>query len=280
MSVIERMRGAFAVRVKRSLAQNRTNPIVRNAMSICESLLNGYHNLNYFQWENGEFWLLSTLASFPLSCFIDAGANVGDWTAEVKKNFPAATIHSFEILPKTFASLSKNTAGLSGVNLVNCGLSDRSGDLQLHCFEGHSGLTSAVDFPHPEQFQHTAIDAHVITGDSYIAENSIEHVDFLKIDVEGMEDKVLGGFEETIRRGAIDMIQFEYGLVNIQTHFLLRDFYEHLESRGYALGKIYPEYVDFRPYSFDAEDFRGPNYLAVLKSKTAYIQRLGKHGRR
>jgi hypothetical protein len=86
---------------------------------------------------------------------------------------------------------------------------------------------------------------------------------------------VLRGFEETMGRDAIDIIQFEYGRVNIVTHFLLRDFYEYLEPRGYVIGKIYPGYVDFRPYSVDFEDFRGPNYLAVLKSKPAYIQPLG-----
>jgi FkbM family methyltransferase len=246
-------------------------------MSICESLLDGYHNLNYYQRENGEFWLLSTLASFPLSCFIDAGANIGEWTSEVKKRFPSATVHSFEIHPQTFVSLSKSTAGLSGVNLVNSGLSDRSENLQLYCFEGYSILTTAVDHPYPEHLRRTTVRGNVISGDSYVSRKCIGHVDFLKIDVEGMEDKVLRGFEETIRRGAIDIIQFEYGSVSIFTRFLLRDFYEHLESRGYAIGKIYPGYVDFRPYSPSSEDFRGPNYLGILRSKSAYIHLLGNH---
>jgi FkbM family methyltransferase len=241
---------------------------------MCESLLDGYHNLNYGQEENGEVWLLSTLAAFPLSCFIDAGANFGDWTSAVKQCFPSSTVHSFEVHPQTFARLSQCTAGLSGVNPVNMGLSDRSEDLQLHCFGDQAGLTSAVDFPHPENVQRKTITGKVTSGDSYVSEKRIGHIDFLKIDVEGMEDKVLRGFEETISHDAIDIIQFEYGRVNIVTHFLLRDFYEYLEARGYVIGKIYPGYVDFRPYSVDFEDFRGPNYLAILKSKPEYVQRL------
>jgi hypothetical protein len=55
---------------------------------MCEKLVDGYHNLNYGQKERGEVRLLSTLSAFPLSCFIDAGANSGDWTSAVKQCFP------------------------------------------------------------------------------------------------------------------------------------------------------------------------------------------------
>lgn len=34
----------------------------------------------------------------------------------------------------------------------------------------------------------------------------------------------------------------------------------HLQR--YAVGKIYPDYVDFRDYDLGDEDFLGPNYLA------------------
>jgi FkbM family methyltransferase len=114
----------------------------------------------------GEFWRLDLCSQTVLS---------------------SATVHSFEIHPQTFAGLSESTAGLSGVNLVNLGLSNRSEDLQLHCFRDEAGLTSAVDFPHPEHVQRKTITAKVISGDSYVSEKRIDHVDFLKIDVEGME---------------------------------------------------------------------------------------------
>jgi FkbM family methyltransferase len=241
-------------------------------------LVDGYHNHDYDLKTNGEFWVLSTLARFPLSCFIDVGANIGDWTSAVKSTFPSATVHSFEIHPQTFATLSETMGRLSGVNVVNSGLSDRSEDLQLYCFGNQSELTSAIAYPHDEHLRRQTVAGHAVSGDSYVSQKSIDHIDFLKIDVEGMEDKVLRGFEETIRRDAIDVIQFEYGRVNILTHFLLRDFYEYLESRGYSVGKIYPRGVDFRPYSVLDEDFRGPNYLACRKNKPHYILRLGLTG--
>jgi hypothetical protein len=36
-----------------------------------------------------------------------------------------------------------------------------------------------------------------------------------------------------------------------------------LATRGMKLGKIYPNYVDFRDYSFIDDRLEGPNYLAV-----------------
>jgi len=77
--------------------------------------------------------------------------------------------------------------------------------------------------------------------------------------------------------GRIDVIQFEYGKVNIITHFLLRDFYEFLEPRGYLVGRLFPDFVDFRAYALEDEDFSGPNYVAVRKTRSDIVDALSKH---
>ena len=60
---------------------------------------------------------------------------------------------------------------------------------------------------------------------------------------------------------------------SIYTKDLLRDFYEYLGDFSYVLGKVYPRYVDLRPYSAFDEDFLGPNYLAVGRDDTE-VQRM------
>jgi len=94
--------------------------------------------------------------------------------------------------------------------------------------------------------------------------------------VEGAERLVLKGFSEALDAGRIDVIQFEYGKVAILTHFLLKDFYELFEDKGYAVGKIFPDHVDFRPYKLEDEDFLGPNYLAVRRERADIIEALEK----
>ena len=71
-----------------------------------------------------------------------------------------------------------------------------------------------------------------------------------------------------------DLVQFEYGRVNVVNRFFLRDFYDFFEARGYAVGKIFPTSVDFRDYELSDEDFMGPNYLACRRDKPEYLRAL------
>ena len=102
--------------------------------------------------------------------------------------------------------------------------------------------------------------------DAYCKADRIETVDFVKIDVEGAEHRVLGGFGEYLRAQAVHCIQFEYGAFSTQTRFLLADYYGLLGD-GYWIGKIFPTYVDFRPYDWSMDDFRFSNYCCVSKQR-------------
>jgi hypothetical protein len=112
-------------------------------------------------------------------------------------------------------------------------------------------------------------------GDEFLMREGVGEVDFLKLDVEGAEHLVLKGLADHLRQRSIRLIQFEYGRVNILTHFLLRDFYQLLAGYGYVTGKIYPNYVDFREYSLSDEDFMGPNYLACRAGDEAVARLAG-----
>src|SRR5439155_19181087 len=107
----------------------------------------------------------------------------------------------------------------------------------------------------------------------------IREVDFLKLDVEGAEHLVLQGLENHLRDRRVRFVQFEYGRVNILTHFLLRDFYQLFAAYGYVVGKIYPDYVDVREYDLSDEDFLGPNYLACRAGDAALGRLHGQHAR-
>ena len=110
------------------------------------------------------------------------------------------------------------------------------------------------------------IQASVTTGDAYLRERGIAHVDILKIDVEGAEMSVLHGFEDTFAHGAIDLVQFEYGGINLVTLDLLSRFYTFFRKCGYALGKVYPEGVDYKEYTREDENFIGPAFVACRRA--------------
>lgn len=263
-------------RLGQFVVRHRRNRLLRGVAGMCRRYLNFYGNLSYDLNSNGEAFVLRTVAGFRPKVLFDVGANVGDWTMAAKSTCPDATIHSFEIAAPTYQQLAANTRSLKDVHCNNIGLSDQPGSIQLRHYDEFPALTTHLDYPHP--FASSPITAQVTTGDDYAASHGVHHIDLLKMDVEGMEASVLHGFSEMFSRHAIDLVQFEYGQVNIVSRFLLRDFHEFFREHGYVMGKIFPDYVDFRDYNFRDEDFMGPNYLACHNSKLDYLHALSGAG--
>jgi Methyltransferase FkbM domain len=148
------------------------------------------------------------------------------------------------------------------VHLNNCGLGDRGGAQMMYYFPHHPELT--CDRPRHEGNAAVPFEATIVTGDEYAVAQGLEHIDFLKIDVEGAEYRVLDGFSHLLERGGIRCIQFEYGAFSIQTRVLLADYYERLAAR-YWIGKLFPSGVEFCDYAWTNESFRFANFVCVSR---------------
>jgi FkbM family methyltransferase len=127
--------------------------------------------------------------------FVDIGANIGNHSLFALKMLGVKQVIAFEPNPVAIAVLTSNL-GLNGelhrcdLSHLGLGLSDKPQD----------GLAMAVDKPNKNLGGGRLVeggDLRVITGDEALAQ---ERVDFIKIDVEGMEVQVLGGLTETIAR--------------------------------------------------------------------------------
>jgi len=249
----------------RRLGDRRDQSDVKLFASFCRLFLRAYENYDYNIDRNGEAWLLEQLRPLRPRVVFDVGANVGDWSVHAAVALPEATIHAFEPVPDTYGALARSATSLPGRIIANpFGLSDKDGSLALTVMAEDSTLSSIVTLHEGEARQ---MDCPVRAGDAYMAEQGIDRIDLLKIDVEGAEPLVLAGFAQALAEGRIDVVQFEYGQANIVTRFLLRDFYAFLERRGYTVGKLYPNRVDFRSYRFEHEDFIGPNFVAVRAAR-------------
>lgn len=248
------------------LSRHRRSFWVRKFHDALLDLHKGLENQSYRSKNNGEKWVLERIAEVrDVRTVFDVGANKGDWTLMAHKLFPAADIHAFEIVPDTFKKLSQLALGQSKIHANGVGLSDQAKDICVYLDATRPKKATAVDKSRtPSEAGRLEIrELPATTGEKYCGENGISHIDFLKIDVEGHEPCVLWGFENMLKKGAIDVVQFEYGLVNIDTKFLLKDFYDYFSRLGMSVGKIYPNHVDFRPYRRQDENFVGPNFLAV-----------------
>ncbi|MEC9373024.1 MAG: FkbM family methyltransferase [Planctomycetota bacterium] len=260
------MLGGYVVR-------HRRGPLMRLIAHRCHRFLLNYKSADNYDLErNGERRVLEILGRGDVKTVFDVGANHGSWTAIALEAFPKATVHAFEIMPLTFEKLKARHADNPRVVLCDHGLADHEGEARLRYFPEESELTTLTQFPHPQACEEAV--GRITTGDAYMAKAGVKHVDFLKLDVEGAEEQALQGFEKAIGSERIDVVQFEYGKASIVTKFMLRDFHLFFEARGYRVGKIYPNYVDFRDYEWDMEDFIWANFLAVRTKRADLIAAL------
>ena len=262
---VVRVREVVWRRVARAIARRRRGRAVRTAAKLATRSLDAWHNVDYEIAHNGEARVADLIAGRGPRTVLDVGANVGEWAIHLAGRNSEARVHCFEISAATRRELAANTAGSPNITIAEAGLDRAPGRVAVKRYPGQHWYTSIFDYPHEDRSEWSEED--VITGDAYVAERGIDSIDLLKLDAEGAEYRVLEGFAGALADGRIRTIQFEYGRANILAGVFLRDLYALLEGHGYRLGKVYPTYVDLRGYSLEDEDFRGPNYLAVLEGR-------------
>jgi len=219
----------------------------------------------------GEDMVMERLAGLDLGVIFDVGANIGKWLAMARKHHPAAKIHCFEILPALLDQLREGAADDPNAQINDFGLLDKEGEVDVYQHP-ISNLSSVFALPRNRK---ETLKCRVSTGDTYLKTNGIDKVDYLKLDVEGAEHLVLKGFDDALKSNALRIIQFEYGEPNLETRFLLKDYYEMFIGMDYFVGRIEPDRVAFGPYSMSYENFSAANFLAVTRDWHETLENLG-----
>ncbi len=232
------------------------------------------NNKNFDMKSNGELRVLKILAQSDPKCVFDVGANIGEWSQLMSKICPTCTIHAFEIVPSTYAQLLENIKDLQNVVPNNIGLSSEKGAITMNLgkFSTSSTGFKVEGMRTHDKYYDQEIECETIKASEYLLEKNIESIDLLKIDVEGMDFRVMKGFGWKLKKARV--IQFEYGIFNISSHDLLCDFCNILKHHGFIIGKIFPRYVHFFQYNWRMENFDGSNYLAVRKNEKDLIRKL------
>jgi FkbM family methyltransferase len=222
---------------------------------------------------NGERWLLrevlqaSEANSTAPAVIIDAGANTGGYTRAVlqiaRELGKAVEVHTFEPSPHCLTSLRQEFAATRNVHVVDTALGDEPGEAVLNAGREGSSLASLVTRPRFAGAPADAVRVRVARLDDYLEDNAISRVDLLKLDVEGFELAALRGAGERLRPAVIDVIQFEYGGTTMDAGTTLRDLFDLLSARGYAVAKLYPDALELRLYAPWMENFGYANYVAL-----------------
>ena len=199
--------------------------------------------------------------------FIDAGANFGWYTTLFFKYArDVGSVHAFEPLPVTFACLERNhelMGSPQNVRINNLALGDEETELTINVFPGEpTGHASLSDHQRAdaEKFQ-----CKVVTLDSYLNQNNVGAVDFIKVDVEGAEMSLLRGADRLFGQDVQPIWLMEMALNQTRNFgYTPNDLIEYFKERGeYKFFKIEEEAVRLEEITgFDENDI-GANVICI-----------------
>lgn len=203
-------------------------------------------------WQGVDAWEPETIPVFyklaqKSNLFLDIGANTGLFTLLALAANTNSKVISFEPVPHVYERLVANVK-MNGwserCQPHNQAVLNTVGETRLHVPFGDVPLSASL---HPQGFRGykgVLIDIPVTTIDAVCSKN--KHIDLIKIDVEGLEDKVLEGMQQILSDSAPTIIiecnpdspflAVESVLAKFGYHFF------HLRAEGaVAINKIVPD---------------------------------------
>jgi FkbM family methyltransferase len=178
-------------------------------------------------------WVRESVCS-GMICF-DIGANIGYYTLHLSRIVGnAGRVFAFEPTTWAFRRLQRNLSLNNPDNIIieRLGLSDSE-----ELGKPLEGFAFQASWPLDKSFQGKVASgdtANFTTLDKYITDNMIESVDFIKVDVDGYEERVLRGGKSAISRFR------PFILMEVCPHALdlngatVKSLLKHLEEIGYT----------------------------------------------
>jgi FkbM family methyltransferase len=168
-------------------------------------------------------WRLTNALLRPGMVFFDIGSY----------SVPAATkgvqVHAFELMDENIRHLSAATSanGVENVSIVHAAISDSAGT---------AGTLGASAWAFVDENTPGVIPR--LTIDDYVANSKIEHVDVLKVDIEGSERAALNGMQRLLRRDRPDIIIESNALMCGVHNYPYRDLLFLLKDMEYRIFRI------------------------------------------
>ncbi|MGB1547555.1 MAG: FkbM family methyltransferase [Alphaproteobacteria bacterium] len=196
----------------------------------------------------------------------DVGAHLGGYAKEFARlHHGNVFVHCFEPSPYNLSILKDVTARLDNVRVSQLAFSDKAGTIDLYLPVKASGRLAIGlgHFGREEERDYVMERVETATLDSYVVENEVPRLDFIKCDVEGAEFLVLKGAAETIRRFRPTIYVEVFESYMARMGHSARDIFDFLAPFEYDIYQM-----QFEPCAAVRVDgYQGPeNYLFRAKS--------------
>ena len=185
------------------------------------------------------------LASTSIHTVIDGGGYHGDVALQLAEMFPNATVYSFEPSATSFSILTANVKGNSRIIPVRNGLSSakKRATLFVNAQDSTNSLSPVGEGGRTYQSWQTANvgseEVNLVTLDAWAAENNVNDIDLLKLDLQGHELHALRGAEQTLK-SKVKLIYTEVEFVRVyEENCLMFEMEGYLRSLDFELFQLY-----------------------------------------
>ena len=188
------------------------------------------------QQQHLDRWAI--LKRYQPTAIIDAGANQGQAAQLFRSLFPSVPIYSFEPLADCHQLVDQFLSSNGPGKAFHCALGNQNEKSTIHRSEfTPSSSILPMDELHQQEFPHTAAsieeEIEVRRLDEIASELELGSRPFLKVDVQGFEQQVIEGGEQTIKSAAAMVIELtSYPLYQGQSTF--EGVQNQLEQLGYV----------------------------------------------
>jgi FkbM family methyltransferase len=183
-------------------------------------------------------YIAERLPEAKMEVVFDVGANIGWFTYVFMKQFRECEFYLFEPVTSIFEQIRPNLEKHASLYhpfprvkpfRQALGMAIESGNVTKKPNVTINHVILGVSEPNEE-----VETVEINTGDAFCDDNNIPHIDYLKIDSEGFDMKVLIGFKSMLDRQAIDFVQIEASLSDEnKNHINIASFEGLLSSFGY-----------------------------------------------
>jgi FkbM family methyltransferase len=142
---------------------------------------------------------------------LDVGANHGIYSLAALACQPGATVHAFEPTPEIATHLRATVKlnKLDRLHVHDVAVARQTGRAILKRVRGELGENEGMNFISENKDEPTAESVDTVSLDQFCQDQSIEHVDLLKLDIQGNENAALEGARNMIESGRIGIIFME-----------------------------------------------------------------------
>jgi FkbM family methyltransferase len=188
--------------------------------------------------------------NLKINTIFDVGSNNGDYTMLFNQIYPKAKIFSFEPNPYLCKIAKQKAKKKMNIKIIECA----AGNKNLHRrikIDLSSPLTNSLAPKNTDSYNYKIkkilnsepnfklVKIKIIKLDDFISKNKTP--DFIKIDVEGFEHKVLKGLKKNLKKIKLIMIEFHFDKLYKNYNFsrlhktLIQNNFEHISSIKFPL---------------------------------------------